>query len=450
MKSKKSKLHAFVILFALCVLASLLTYLIPSGSYERMEDVQTGYTVVVPGSYQAINNSPVSPFQIFTLFFEALSQKQTASLIFFILIIGGVFEIVMQTGCMPALCNKLVRRLQGKELWVIPVFVFLFSVFGFTMGLTTASVIFVPIGIALASALGLPKMVGISMVALGTNAGFTAGVFNPFSVGIAQTLAEVPLYSGAWMRWVTLIALCGATSGYIMLYAAKHRVKKDSTEIDRTDSALSARQKLVLIEFLLTFIILTVGISTVRWTTTDIVVVFIIFGIVGGLTSGMTMGDVCDTFLVGCKKMMKGVFVIGLAATMRLILTQGNILDTITYAMTSAVEWAPAWIKLEGMFLFNATINFLITSGSSKAVLVMPILTPMADLSGLSRQAAVYAYQMGDGLTNLASPISTTLNGVLAVSDTDYKDWIKFYAPLVGIYLLVGFLLVLFAGLIGY
>ncbi|WHH61332.1 AbgT family transporter [Petroclostridium sp. X23] len=444
--------HTFVFLFILVLLSCLMTYIIPAGSFERVFDEKAGQTLLVPGSYSYMEQSPVAPWLIFHKFYEALCLPKTASLMWLILITGGSFEIIMGTGCLTKLCARSLRIFHGGELWIIPIFISLFSVFGFTMGLTTASVIFVPLGIAAAHALGIDRMSGLAMITLGVNAGFTAGVFNPFSVGVAQTIAELPLFSGAWLRWLTLPVLIVVTSAYIMSYAKKNRLsmgyEKTLSEMDQ--SPINHSEKFSLILFSTGFLILTMGISLWGWKTADIVVAFLVIGVTVGLAAGYKISNICDCFIAGSRKMMKGVIVIGIASTIRLILTDGGIMDTITYYLTQRVYQLPPVFQLLGMFLFNALINFLITSGSAKAALIMPIMTPMADSLGLSRQAAVYAFQLGDGLTNVASPISTTLNGVLAVSEVTYEKWIRFYAPLVGIYLMVGAVLVIFSQLIGY
>ncbi|WP_207649471.1 YfcC family protein [Anaeromicropila populeti] len=452
-------LHTFAFLFLIIVLASLLTYMIPAGNFQRVENQSLNQTVVVPNSYKQVESSPVAPYKIFHKIFEAFCQEKTASLIFFILIIGGVFEIIMQTGCMISFCESILKKFMKKELLIIPVFVTLFSVFGFTMGLTTASVIFVPLGIAAAQSLKLDRMTGIAMVALGTNAGFTAGIFNPFSVGTAQIIAELPLYSGIWLRCVVLVVINFVTSLYLMYYAKKQRDKNinhSMEEEQKIEQGLEAghkmtkKQIIILTEFAVSFLILTIGISAYKWQTADITAAFLLIGNVIGFSAGFGINQICNIFTEGCSKMIKGILVIGLAATIRLILSEGNILDTITYELTALIYHLPQWAQLLGIFFFNAAINLLITSGSAKAALVMPIFTPMADCLGLSRQSAVFAFQLGDGLTNLYSPVSTTLNGVLSVSEESYGNWVRFYTPLVGIYMIAGALLTILASAVSY
>jgi uncharacterized ion transporter superfamily protein YfcC len=449
MDQKQKTPHVYVLLFALVLLSSLLTYAIPSGQFDRVTDQNLGQTLVVPGSYEQTSQHPVPPWLILHKFYEALCLPKTATLIWLIFIIGGSFEIILQTGCMTRLCKRLLSRFSGRELWVIPLFVSVFSVFGFTMGMTTASVVFVPLGITAAKTLGLDRLSGAAMVALGVNAGFTAGVFNPFSVGIAQGIAELPLFSGAWLRWISLPVLIALTSLYIMRYAKCNRVAMPEEAI-YAEIPMTFRELIILCEFALCFILLAIGISVLGWKTENIIVTFLVMGIIIGLTSGMGSYQVCEVFISGCKKMTKGVLVIGIAATMRLILEQGNIFDTITITLTELIYILPNSVQLVGIFIFNAILNFFVTSGSAKAALVIPILTPMADLLGLTRQSMVFAFQMGDGLTNLSSPISTTLNGIMAVGEITYTQWIQFYAPLVGLNLLAGTGLTLLASYLGY
>lgn len=450
-KPRKNFPHTLILLLGLVLLACLFTYLIPAGQFERVTNEATKQTTVVPNSFAWMDQTPIAPWLILHKFYKAICLPATASLMWLILITGGAFEIVMQTGCLATLCRWTLSRLQGRELWIIPIFVCLFSIFGFTMGLTTASVIFVPLGIALTTSLGLDKISGVAIVALGVNAGFTAGVFNPFSVGLAQSIAELPLFSGSWLRWITLPILLAVTSFYIIWHAKKHQ-RKVAEPFQPFDEGkpISKANTYSLLTFLIGFLVLTGGISFWGWGTEGIVVSFLLIGSAVGVVSGMPANDICETFLTGCRKMVKGVLVIGIAATLRLVLNEGNILDTITYSLTNSVYHLPAPVQLLGIFLSLALFNFIVTSGSAMAVLVMPILTPMSDILGLSRQGVVYAFQLGDGLTNLASPISTTLNGVMAVSEITYRQWMRFYAPLVGLYMIVGSVLTLFCSIIGY
>ena len=303
--------HTFITLFGFVLLACILTYIIPAGEFQREFDTITEQTVVIAESYHQIENTPITPLHIFHKFYESICQTKTASLMFFILLIGGAFEIILKTGSVHALCEVLLSCLGNKELLAIPLFVSLFSILGFTMGLTTASIVFVPIGITIASIIGIPKICGMAMISLGINVGFLAGVFNPFSVGVAQMIAEVPLYSGIAFRWIILILFNGITSSYIMWYASRNRQEKLKQEIRR--KYLTWNQKIILLEFVSAFGILIYGISMKSWSTTEILITFLSIRILMGITNRLTGAEICETFLIGCKKMLKGVLKIGRA-----------------------------------------------------------------------------------------------------------------------------------------
>ncbi len=452
--------HVFLILLLLVLLGSILTYLIPSGAFERAVDPVTGQNLVVPGSYHHVEKTPVGPWLIPAKFYETLISANVARLIFFIFIIGGSFEIVMESGCVSALCGKTISIFKNKGILIIPVFITLFSIFGFAMGLSTASIIFVPIGIAIARALGMDSMIGMAMVMIGTNVGFTAGIFNPFSVGIAQSIAELPLFSGAWIRWLLLAVLLVSTSIYLVFYARKMGINEvvlsdrqelwEAAQKATGKETLTLRQTLVLIDFILMLCAVTYGVSKLGWDVSQIAIAFLIMGVLAGILSGIGMNKTCDTFVAGCRKMMKGALIIGIAATLRTVLFEGNILDTIANALIGVVYHFPSWAQLLGMFYANAAIDPIITSGSAHAAVVMPVMVPMADALSISRQSAVLAFQLGDGIVNLISPISTTLTSCLAVSGLSYCKWLKLYLPLVGLHMIIGTIFIIFAAAIGY
>ena len=200
-ESKGRAPHVFLLLGGLILLAAALTWLIPAGSYDRVLDEATGQTVVVPDSFTLTEPTPVAPWLLPRLLFEALSTGPAPKLISFVFFLSGAFEIILESGAVAGLCGWVVGRFRHRRGWLVPLFVGVFSLFGFTMGLTTASIIFVPLGMAAARSLGYDARTGMAMVMLGTNAGFAAGGYNPFSVGIAQAIAELPLYSGVWLRW---------------------------------------------------------------------------------------------------------------------------------------------------------------------------------------------------------------------------------------------------------
>ena len=440
--------HVFVILAALLLLAAALTWLIPAGSYERVFNETAGQTVVVPGSFAHTEASPVALWQLPRLFFEALSTGTAPQLMFFVFLLGGAFEVILESGAVAALCAWVVRSFRCRRQWLIPAFVGVFSVFGFTMGLTTASIVFLPLGMEAAKSLGYDEKTGMAMVMLGTNAGFAAGIYNPFSVGVAQTIAELPPYSGAWLRWLLLPALVVSTSAYILRRAGKPAL---STEEPLTKTpSLTPRQGTVLLLRLGALGWVVYGVGTQGWRVPEIAAVFLVLGILCGAAAGFSANRICTLQIAGCKKMVSGALTIGLAAALRLVLVQGGILDSAVHGLICLVEALPAWGQLLGMFYANALLDLLITSGSGHAAVAMPLMVPLADALCLSRQSAVLAFQLGDGLVNLTSPISNTLVSCLALSGVSYPRWLRYFLPLVGIYLAIGTAFMLLAGAVGY
>ena len=410
--------HVFLILAALLLLASALTWLIPSGSYQRVFSEDAGQTVVVPGSFAYTAPSPVAPWLLPRLLFDGLSTGSAPKLIFFVLLLGGAFEIIWESGAVAGLCGWLIRRFYARRGRLVVAFVGVFSVLGFTMGLSTASIIFLPLGIAAAKSLGYDEKTGIAMVMLGTNAGFAAGIYNPFSVGVAQTIAELPLYSGAWLRWLLLCALAPVTAAYILRRAGAPALSGAPPPLPE-QAPLTPRRGAVLALLAGALALVIYGVSARGWKVPEIAAVFLVLGILCGVAAGFSPNQICSFQVAGCRKMMTGALTIGMAAALRLILAQGGILDTI-----------PA--------------------RSGHAAAVMPLMVPLADALSLSRQSAVLAFQLGDGLVNLVSPISNTLVSCLALSGLSYQKWLKYYLPLVGIYLVIGTAFMLLAVAVGY
>lgn len=440
--------HVFLILTALLLLATALTRVIPAGRFERIFHESAGQTVVVPGSFAWTAPSPVALWQLPGLLFEALTTGSAPQLIFFVLLLGGAFEIILESGALAALCAWVIRRFRRRRTWLVPAFVAVFSVFGFTMGLTTASIVFLPLGMAAAKSLGYYEKTGMAMVMLGTNAGFAAGIYNPFSVGVAQTLAELPMYSGAWLRWLLLAVLVPVTAAYILRRAGEPALP--AAEEDPPEQPLTPRQGAVLILLLGALALVVWGVGRRGWRVPEIAAVFLVLGVACGGAAGFSPNRICALETAGCKKMISGALTIGLAAALRLVLTRGGILDSVVYGLLRAVERLPAWSQLLGMFYANALLDLLITSGSGHAAVAMPLMVPLADVLGLSRQSAVLAFQLGDGLVNLVSPISNTLVSCLALSGISYQKWLRYLLPLVGMYLVIGTGFMLLAGAVGY
>lgn len=458
-KKKWKTPHTFVILVAIIIIAAIATYLIPAGEFTRFKDAATGKTLVEAGSYHRIASNPLNPLLIPSAIYTGIVKS--ASTITFMLIIGGAFEVITSTGALTALCKKLSKTFSKHKYAVIPVFLTLFSIFGFTMGMSSEVMIFVPIGITLALFLGLDKVTGTAMIALGAAVGFTAGILNPFNVGVAQDIAELPLFSGMAYRIVILVILLAATSAYIIIYAKKVAANPEKSVIygiqedteytfeDVSDS-ISKSQIAVLVIMAAGFGILIYGLSKKGWYFEEMSGLFIFMGIACGLVSGYGPSRIAKEFGNGAKGIVVGCLIIGIARTVEVILSDAKILDTIVYGIVNIVNVMSGSIKAVGMFICQSLINCVIVSGTGQAAVTMPLMVPVSDLVGISRQTAVLAFQLGDGFSNSVLPMSSSLMGYLAVSKIPYSKWLKFMMPLFLIWTALGCLFMLGALIIGY
>ncbi|MEL7648179.1 MAG: YfcC family protein [Sedimentibacter sp.] len=460
-EKKKGRVpHTYVILFAMIIIIALLTYVIPAGQYQKVES-STGRMVVDPNSYAQVDPTPAKPFDVLKAFPKGLAAAQ--SIVFFIFIVGGSFNVVNQTGAIEAGISKVALGLKGKEKLLIPIIVFIFSIGGATIGMAEEAIVFVPIGIALSRALGYDAIVGMSIVSLGAAVGFTSGFMNPFTVGVAQSIAELPMFSGIALRLVIWVCTLVLVIGYIYRYANK--VKADPTkslvyelELQEKDHAIdlsnvkemTKRHSLVLMVFGIGMAILIFGVFKFGWYITEIAAIFLAIGIIGGLVGGMNLDEMATTFIAGARDMTTGALVVGLARGILVIMEGSLIIDTIVFGMASAVSSLPKSVSAVGMLLVQSILNFFIPSGSGQAATTMPIMAPLSEVIGLSRQTAVLAYQFGDGISNSIIPTSGVLLANLSVAKIKYETWVKYVAPLMGLWTLLAAVFMVIAVLINY
>lgn len=452
--------HTYVLLVIIILLAAIMTYIVPSGEFERTQDEQSGQTVVVPGTYQNVDADPFNPLLFPASIVEGFNDA--SDVIFFIIIIGGTFQIILSTGAVDAITSKITKVFSTKRILVIPALLTVFSIGGFTMGMSTESMIFVPIGILIARSFGYDALVGTAIVVLGTNLGFTAGLLNPFSVGVAQSIAEVPIFSGLWLRAIILICILIIASLYIMRYALKVRnnpsysyiadIEKNADHDSEQlfQASLTKRHIAILILFGIGILILLYGVLRYEWYITEISSLFLGMGIVAGLTYGYGPSRLSKEFVHGASNIIMGALMIGLARAVIVVLEEGLIIDTMVYLSSNAIDILPSSLQVLGIYGFQLFINIFITSGSGQAAITMPIITPLADLLGVSRQTGVLAFQLGDGFTNLLNPTSSTIMGALAVSGIPFSKWFKFAFPIILLLIIFGGIMVVIANLINY
>ncbi len=447
--------HTYSIIFCIMIIAAIATYFVPAGQFERTE--VDGRTVVVKDSYQVVESNPTTFFELFKAIPEGMASG--ATIIFYIFLVGGAFGIIRATGTIEAGIYKAVLKLEKRDKLLIPITMILFSIAGATTGMAEESIIFVPIGIAIARALGYDAVTGTAMISLGAASGFIGGMMNPFTVGVAQSIAEVPMFSGIGFRFVVYLFVISLAIWYVMRYASK--VKADPSfsvvydiemkEMNKQQSAQQADQftKFTKRHALILCIIISglafnmYGVFNWDWYLIELTASFIIIGFASGIVSGIGINNMFDAFVDGMKLVAFGALIVGFARAILVILESGFIIDTIIQGLTSVISSLPNTLNAVGMYFVQVFVNFFIPSGSGQAATTMPIMTPLADLLGISRQVAVLAFQYGDGITNSIIPTSAALMGYLAVAGIPYERWVKFVWKLI-----VGWLIIAIVALI--
>ncbi|WP_077602608.1 YfcC family protein [Oceanobacillus sojae] len=443
-QKKKFQLpDAYVILFIILLLAAILTYIIPAGSFER-EATEEGTDVIVPDSYSQIEQQPVNFIDLFSSIQEGLIGG--AGLIFLVLTIGGTFAVIEKTGAIDNLILNTIKRTKNREWLLILMVAGLFSVFGGLGIIANSSIAFIPIGIILARAMKMDAIVGVSIIYLGAYSGFAIGFLDPQTTGFAQQIAQLPLFSGLALRIVLYVIVVGATIAYIIWYA--NRVKNDPQKsilsgnpfpkleeksMDDVDGKLTPTQLAVLLVLTATIVVYVYGVFQWNWDINQMAGIFVALAVVTSLISKIGANQMVEEFMNGAKRVLYGALIIGMARSIVVILENGQVLDTVVHGMAIALEPFSSVMGAVAMFIGNGLFNLVVTSGSGQAAIVMPIMTPLADLMDIPRQVAVQAYTLGDGFTNIITPLSGVLMANLAIAGIPWTKWLKFALPLVGI-----------------
>ena len=441
--------HTYVILFSIIIIATIATYVVTPGIYERAKDDRTGRTLVDPASYHHVEPTPVSPFNMF----KAVPRGMVAAseIVFFIFICGGVFTVLQATGAIDSGLSKAIVALRGNEKLLIPITMLLFSIMGATMGMSEEVIVFIPIGVALARAVGYDDIVAVAMLSGGAAIGFSSGLFNPFTVGVAQSIAELKLFSGFEFRFIGYVALYITGVVYTMRYASMVKLNPeksymlgveqqgDDQEHKSFDNILfTGRHGLVLAVVIGFLGFMIYGVKVYDYYIIELATIFLAMGVIGGLIGGLSPSKIARSFVRGCADITFGALVVGISRGILVVMQDGQIIDTVINFLATLIKPLPGAVAAVGMFLVQSVINFFIPSGSGQAATTMPIMTPLADMIGITRQTAVMAFHYGDGFSNSIIPTSASLMGVLAMAKVPYEKWLKFIWPLMVIWTIVG------------
>lgn len=454
---KERKINVFALLLVILLIATVLTYILPTGEYARVE--VDGRTSVDPNSYKSIAATPVGAFDMVKSIHTGMVEA--SNIIFFVLIIGGFFGVLSATGTVEVLISTMARKLATREKLLIPIMMLFFAVGGSLMGMAEETLAYIPLLIPLALALGFDTITGTAIVLVGASAGFTTAIMNPFTVGIAQGIAELPTFSGMGFRLVLFIIVYLVSVAYIYRYAMK--VKKDPTlgfygkysmeqknELITNTAVLTKSHKWILVAFLINYIVLAFGVIKFQWYITEIASLFVILTVAIGIIGRLSVDDVVKSFTQGSAALISGALIIGVSRAILVVLNEGHIVDPMLHGVSEAIKHIPSYLSVIGMYNFQAAIHFILASGSGHAMLTMPIMTPLADLLDITRQTAVLSFSFADGIGNIIFPTAGTLMAGLAIAGIPWTKWAKWILPLVLIQYLIGLIAVVVAHFINY
>ena len=418
-------LHPLVLLLGCLCVAAALTHLLPAGAFERRDDPDTGRRLVVAGTYQRSDPAPVGPFQALVAIPRGLAEA--SGVIFFVFLVGGGFAVVEQTGASTRAVQHVVARLGRSETLVIPLACVAFGLGGVLIQMSEELLAFVPVLLLLTARLGYPPIVACA-ISIGASAvGAAFSPVNPFQVVIAQKVAGLPAGSGLGFRLgVLLLALLLWTWG-TMRHARRERVApiREDAGLDAAEP-LQPRDLAILGVVLAAFVLFIVGARRWAWDFPEFSALFFVMGVAAGLLGRRGVAGTADGFVDGFRSMAYAAMLIGFARAIFVVLDDGRVIDTIVQGLFDPIARLPLALSAIGMMGVQALLHVPVPSTSGQAVLTMPVLVPLSDLLGLSRQVTVLAYQYGAGLTELLSPTNGALMALLAAAGVRYSDWLRF------------------------
>lgn len=382
-------------------------------------------------------------WQVFSAVYHGFVKQ--AGIIIFILIVGGAFWLLNATGAVSAGIRRFIARVGRRDKLILLALTVLFSLAGAVFGMSEETIPFIGIVVPLAVSMGYDPIMGLLVVYVASNVGFSSAVLNPFTVGIAQEMAELPPFSGMGYRifcWALLTLLLCI---FVYFYARKSRKEPALPETDPSvpEETLTARQRAILLVLFLTVAALVYGVTCHDWYMPEITALFLLMGILCGIIAGFSANRISEEFLAGAKDILPAALVVGVASGIIVILQDGNVIDRLLHSLQEGLDGSGPLASLSAMYGIQALINFLIPSATAKAAVTIPIMAPFSDLVGVSRQAMVLAFQFGDGFTNMVTPTSGVLVAALAMARVPYTRWVRWIWKMVLVLLVLGLLLLI-------
>ena len=450
--------HTLVLLFGMMVFALLLTYVLPQGRFETMEN-EHGRSVVIPNSYEKnAEKSLLSVWSLFTVLPRAFADSQ--GIIFFVFIIGGALAVIKSTGVIDAFLGKMLKKFGSRPQILIVASMLVFAIGSSTLGMAEEYLPFITVLIALCLGMRMDVMSAVGIMVVGYGVGYGVAAINPFTVMIAQEVAEVPPTSGMWYRLILFIPFFLVGWYHVQKYAIS--VQKDSSKSlmfnveNNQNHQVTTYPKLTKMHWvilMLTFLALSLivyGISAWHWYLTELGAIFFGLTVLVVIVNRINPSEAAKAFGIGASELTLTALLIGFARSIALLLEDGQVLHTIVNALAIPLQKTGPELAAVGMYMIQSAMNFFIPSGSGQAYVTMPLMAPIADLTGVSRQIAVLAYQFGDGFTNMLVPTNAVLMGIIGIAGIPYDKWFKFIIPLMIKFWVIGSLALMLAVWIGY
>ncbi len=439
-EKKKFKLafpETSLLLLIIIVVVAALTYVMPAGQFDRVLDEETGRELVQSGTYKVVESNPTSVVELFSSVFRGLVKA--SDIIALVFVIGGAFGIVARTGAISAGLGRLVVKLQGKEFIMITLIMTAFAVCGATFGMAEESLPFVVILVTVSLKMGYDPIVGVSMVVMGLYCGYSAGPLNPFNTAIAQGIADLPMFSGIGLRVILMLGTLVIAITFTYLHGRKYKnlgidnsrlLEEFNVENERK---LTRTDGVILVILAVTIGTLIYGVVSYGWYFNEITALFFGMGILIGLIYRKgNFNQIARDFIDGACEMTTAALFVGFARAILVIMEDGMIMDTLVYYLSLPLSRLSSIFAAWGMYISQGIINFFIPSSTGQAVVVMPILSPLSDLIGVTRQTAVLAYQCGDGFWNMITPTHSVLMASLGLARIPFGKWFRFAVKVVG------------------
>lgn len=450
--------HPMALIFWILLFTYLLTLLVPSGVFQREE--VNGRESVVPGTFEMVEAPLLSPLDVF--FSIPQGMVSSASIIFIVFIAGGLFRLLSATKALENTVGTLIKKL-GTERQTLTVWAmtFIFGMLGMVVGYE-GNIALIPLAIFVGLALRGDLIVGLSMAVGGIGFGFAASPVNPYTVGVSQTIADIPLFSGFGLRTVMALVMLSIVAHHTSSYLKKIQASPQSSfakglstqgmRLEKTleEYCMGRVDFIVIFTFLIGLALILYGVFSLGWYINEISGVFLAIAVICGLLTGMKTNEMVEHLIKGAASVTGGALIIGVARAIQVLLEQGQIGDTIINALAVPVAQLPLMLSSIVMTLVHGAINIFIPSGSGQAMATMPIMIPLSDIIGMTRQTAILAFQIGDGFTNMISPTSGGTLAMLALAGVPYDKWLRYALPLIVKCFIASWLFIIFAVFIGW